>query len=381
MNRLAGYSFIFIFVLLFHLPATAQDKADSLTDELKAKLINNVSHFTFGFYVDTYVTIELDNNDDTSNIVPYFANCPMRDQIRLNVAAFEIFYNAEKVRGKMQLQFGDAPNLLAAPEKEWVKIIRQAAVGFRIVKNLWVDAGYMFTPVGCESAWPVTNFVSTASVCGYFEAGAILGIKLSYKISDKVDMGFMAGDPYSLAYQQTNHLAGVLFINYSPLKNLTLSYNNLFGNQALKNAEIKNNLLYNDVLITYDPIKNINLMGQCDFAFQTNSRMPPDSNKLASMVSGFIQARYSFLKHFSITGRYELFHDPQGFLSGVYSYEGKSTGLTMNGCSVGLEYKPVKIGYVRLEYKFLHANPGNKVYYSNTSDHLDALIFTTGVRF
>ncbi|MCX6244804.1 MAG: outer membrane beta-barrel protein [Bacteroidetes bacterium] len=381
IRRVPTFCFIFLTLLLFIPRASAQNKGDSLTDELKAKLINNVSHFTFGFYVDTYVTIELDDNKDTSNIVPFFANCPMRDQIRLNVAALEIYYNDEKVRGKLQLQYGDAPNLLAAPEKEWIKTIRQAAIGFRIVKDLWIDAGYMFTPVGCESAWPVTNFVSTASVCGYFEAGAVLGIKVSYRISDKVDIGLMAGDPYSLAYQQTNHLAGVLFINYMPLKNLTLTYSNLFGNQALKNAEIKNNLLYNDVQIAYSPIKNIDILAQCDFAFQSNSRMPPDTNKIASMVSGFIQARYRFLKHFSVTGRYEMFTDPEGFLSGVYNYENKSTGLMMNGCSLGLEYKPVKIGYVRMEYKFLHANPGNKVYYSNTSDHLNALIFTTGVRF
>jgi len=34
-----------------------------------------------------------------------------------------------------------------------------------------------------------------------------------------------------------------------------------------------------------------------------------------------------------------------------------------------------------MEYKYIHANDGNMVYYSNTSDHLDALSFTTGVRF
>jgi hypothetical protein len=372
---------VFSILLLIASNALPQSKADSLTNDLKAKMFNNLKHFTFGFYVDAYVNMEIDHKKDTSNIVPFFANCPMRDEIRLNVAAIEIFYNAEKVRGKLQLQYGDAPNLLATPDKQWIKTIRQAAFGFRIVGDLWTDIGYMFTPVGCESAWPVTNLISTASICGYFEPGAILGIKFSYKISEKFDVGLMFGNPYSLAHQQTNHLAGIFFVNYLPLKNLTISYNNMFGNQALRNAEINNNLLYNDILVTYDPNKNVNLIGQFDFAFQSNSQMAPDTNKAASMCSGFLEARYFFLNHFSISGRYEYSHDPDGFLSGPYTYNGKTTGLTINGMAISLEYKPVKISYIRMEYKYLHANKGNNVYYSGTSDHLNAIVFTAGVRF
>jgi hypothetical protein len=360
---------------------SGQDKADSITEEVKTGIFNNLNHFKIGFYVDTYVNMELDRKRDTSNIVPFSGNCPMTNQIRLNVAAMEIFYNAEKVRGKLQLQFGDAPNLLAAPEKQWIKNIRQATIGFRIAKNLWTDIGFMFTPVGCESAWPVINQISTASICGYFEPGAIMGIKLSYQFSEKLNGGFMIGNPYSLAYQQSNHISGILFLNYLPLKNLTISYNNLLGNQALRSADIKNNLLYNDILVIYDPFRQLNLTGQFDFAFQSNSQMPPDTNLVASMCSGFLQARFSFLKHFSITGRYEYYHDPSGFLSGPYTYDGRTTGLTVNGMAVSLEYRPVSIAYLRMEYKYLHANKGNEVYYGNTSDYMQALVFTAGVRF
>jgi hypothetical protein len=381
MNRFTLYCLLFLSILLSHFPVLAQERTDSLTDELKTKILNNVRHFTFGFYIDGYVTMQLNKRKDTSNIVPFFANCPMTDQIRLNVAAIEIYYNADKVRGKLQLQYGDAPNLLASPEKQWIKNIRQAGVGFRIVKDLWMDIGYLFTPVGYESAWPVTNLISTASVCGYFEPGAVLGMKFSYKFSDKFNGGFMVGNPYSLAYQQTNHISGILFVNYLPMKNMLLSYNCLFGNQALRDAQIDNNLLYNDILITYDPAKNINLIGQFDFAFQTNSRMPPDTNEIAGMCSGFLEARYGFLRNFSIAGRFEYSYDPDGFLSGPYTYDGKTTGLTLYGTAISLEYKPVKIGYMRIEYKYLRANKGNMVYYDNTSDYMQAIVFTTGVRF
>ncbi len=99
------------------------------------------------------------------------------------------------------------------------------------------------------------------------------------------------------------------------------------------------------------------------------------------MCSGWLQCRFAFLKNFSISGRYEYYYDPDGFLSGKYTYDGTTTGLTINGIALSLEYKPVKIAYIRMEYKYLHANNNNNVYYSKTSDHIHALIFTTGVRF
>lgn len=373
-----------LWILSFSLclsPAVAQDKASDIPANEKTEILKNFRYFDFGFYIDTYLNIELDRNRDTAGIVPFSANCPATNQFRLNVAALEAFYNNDKVRGTLQIQFGDAPNLLADLQKQWIKNIRQAKFGFRIGKKNWIDMGYMFTPVGVESSWPVVNSLSSVTMCGYFEPGSYLGLKFTRNFSEKVSGGFMVGNPYSLAYQQTDHLTGVLFINYTPIKNLTVSYNNIFGNQALRNAELNNNLLYNDILITYDPLPWINLTGQFDFAFQTNSARAPDTTKIASMCSGFVQGKISFLKYFSFTGRYEYYYDPEGFLSGTYTYNEKTTGLTTQGFSAGLEFKPVSFSYLRAEYKFMQANPGNKVFYSGSSDRLQALIFTAGVRF
>jgi hypothetical protein len=362
-------------------PVHAQRQADTLSDALKIKALNSLRHFTFGFYIDAYYNATFGGAKDTSNLVPFSANCPVHDQIRLNVAAIQAVYNADRVRGKLQLQFGDAPNLMAAADAQWIKNIRQAYFGFRIVKNLWVDAGYMFTPVGYESAWPVMNQISTATVGGYYEPGSVLGVKISWKISNKIDCGFMFGDPYSLAYAKNTHIGGILFFNYSPISTLQISYSNLFGNQALVNASVDNNILYNNLIITYSPAEHIRLVSQVDFAVQTNSALPPDTNQVAGMVSGFLQAQYIFNRHFSLAARYQIFDDPNGFLSGSYVYDGKTTGLFNQGADFQFEYKPVEIGYVRLEYRYAHANKGNNVYYSKSSDAMQAVVVTAGVFF
>jgi hypothetical protein len=367
--------------LLFGIPAFTQEKVDSLTDEMKGKIFTTFKHFTFRFYVDTYINLTLDNKKDTSNLIPYSSNCPVRDQIRINHAALEFYYDAEKVRGKAAIQWGDAPNLLASTDAQFIKSIRQANFGFRIIKNLWIDFGYMFNPVGYESAWAIINQISTVTVGGYFEPGSVLGVKLSCKFSEKFSGGVMTGNSYSLAYGRNTHMAGMIFLVYQPRQNLSIGYYNFFGNQALRNAELKNDILYNNFVITYNPVRPVQLVGQFDISGQTNSGLKPDTTKSAWMYSGFIQAGYIFNPHFSLYARYEFFNDPNGFLSGPYKYDNKTTGLLTRGFTASFEYKPVKIGYLRLSYRYLHANEGNNVFYSGLLDHINILTFTTGVRF
>jgi len=372
---------LFTFFLFLFSGLTAQNKVDSITDEIKAKVFNRLKNFSFGFYIDTYYNWVLNSKNDTSTIVPFSSNCPVQNQIRMNHAAIEVYYNAEKVRGKLILQYGDAPNLLAAPNAQFIKNLRQANFGFRFGKKLWIDFGYILNPVGYESSWAVLNQISTVTIDGYFEPGSILGCKLSYQFSDKFSGGMMVGNPYSVAYGKNTHMAGMIFFTYKPLNNLWITFNNFFGNQALIDADIDNNILYNNLIVEYHPMKQIGIVGQLDFAAQTNSQMAPDTNKVATMFSGFIQIQYRLHDHLSFTGRYEFFNDPDGFLSGVYYYKGKQRGLLINGCTFGFEYRPIKIGYIRVEYRYLDAARGNYIFHGNTSDNLQAIVTTIGVRF
>jgi len=359
----------------------AQNKIDSVTDAIKNNMFSRLKNFTFGFYIDAYYNEILKSRNDSSNIVPFSGNCPVMDQFRLNMAAIEIGYDADKVRGKLAIQFGDAPNLLAVPSAQFIKNIRQANFGFKIVKDLWIDIGYFLNPVGYESSWPVINQFSTVTIGGYYEPGCILGVKLFYQPVENFKVGIMIGNPYSVAYGKNIHTAGMVLMNYKPIKNLSITYNNFFGNQALIDAEISNNIFYNNLIVAYNPVEFLELVGQLDFAVQTHSHLPPETDLNATMFSGFIQARIPFYDHFAAMARYEFFNDPDGFLSGTYTYNGKVRGLLTYGVGFGFEYKPVKIGYIRVEYRFLNSASGNYVFHDVNSDNQQAIVITTGVRF
>jgi hypothetical protein len=314
-------------------------------------------------------------------VLPFSSNCPVQNQIRLNVAALEISYTADKVRGKLAIQFGDAPNLLAAPQAQFIKNLRQANFGFRLSKKIWLDFGYFLNPVGIESSWPALNYLSTVSVGGYYEPGSVLGVKLTWNASEKFWGGLMLGNPYSLAYAKNTHMAGLIFVYYVPIPRLTINYNNFFGNQALVDAEIDNNILYNNLIIRYNPVDQLFLTGQFDFAAQTNSGIKPDTTKTATMFSGMVEAKYTFLKKYSVSGRYEFFNDYDGFLSEPLFFNNQWRGLSVQGFTVGFEYKPVNIGYIRIEYRHLFAPEGYYVFHGGQSDQLQSVVFTTGIRF
>lgn len=379
--RLKCFLMINLLILIASPYSSAQSKADSIPDELKNKILSTFKHFSLGFYLDAYYNWTLDKVEDTSNLIPYSANCPVQDMIRMNHAAIEIGYTDDNVRGKIALQWGDAPNLLATADEQFIRNIRQANFGFRMLKKIWIDFGYMFNPVGFESSWAVINQISTVTVGGYFEPGSVLGARVTCRFSDKITAGFMAGNSFSLAYGRNTHMAGMTFITYSPWPNLLLTYNNYFGNQAMYDAETDNDIVYNNLIIDYTLIKKFRFVGQLDVALQTNSGRFPDTTRTAVMCSGFIQAGYYFNKHLSLTGRYEYFNDPDGFLSGLFTYDNSVSGLLTHGFSVSFEYKPVQFGYFRLAYRYYHANPGNNVYYSGKQDFINLLTLTTGVRF
>lgn len=97
------------------------------------------------------------------------------------------------------------------------------------------------------------------------------------------------------------------------------------------------------------------------------------------MYSGFLQVRHPISEKFSISARYEFLNDPQGFLTGINSATNR--GLLTNGFGVSFEYKPLSIGYMRVAYRYLQGFHGSKLFYNNSSDIMQAIIFSTGVRF
>ncbi|MFH1160649.1 MAG: outer membrane beta-barrel protein [bacterium] len=360
----------------------AYSQSDTLSPESKKKFKELLNNFDVSVYMDVYYNNILDNpSGDTSNIIEFASNCPFAKEFRLNVASVWLYYTSKNVRGKLELQWGDAPNLLAQSNAQFIKNMKQVDFGFRVYKTLWVDLGYLYNPIGYESSFPIRNQLSTVTTGGYFETGNFLGIKVSSQITPSIFAGAYVGNPYTLAYGKNKRLyAGVTFL-YSYKNLFTINYNNMIGNAALSTSDRNHFYLYNNTVLTVTPVTNLLLVGEFDYVVETNASKPPDTSNNASGISGFLQVTYRFAKWFSASIRGEYLNDPDGLTGTLYAYDGKLRGLLTYGGTFGIEFNPVPYSYIRAEYSYLSADKGNYIFNSNLSDNRQLLTFTAGIRF
>lgn len=369
---------IFLLLLSSLLPGTLTAENDSIISrEEEKKVLLFMKKFQLGLYLDVYSTLDLKNIDDSSQVLPLYANSMHTNDIRLNVVGLIITYRAEKTRANFTLHLGDIPMLLTKVEYQWIKYMRQANFGFKIAKRTWIDLGYFLNPIGVESSWPVYNKLSTASIGGYFEPGNIVGIKISTQFNQKFGTAFYAGNPYSLAYNNDEYGSAGFQLIYTPVSNLGIYYANLAGFQTRKEGSSKFQL-YNNFIVDYTPVKQINLVLQYDFAFQTNSHLGPDPSKLSYVNSGFLQATYRPLKWFACSIRGEFFTDPEGYMSGSYMESGSQEGLKTIGYTGGVEFRPIPLIYLRAEYRDIGTN--HRIYYNGTAKRQYSLTLTAGLK-
>ncbi|MBN1200024.1 MAG: outer membrane beta-barrel protein [Bacteroidales bacterium] len=366
---------------LFFGTAPCYPQSDSIPPPAKSKFAEFLNNFELTVYVDAYYNRLINKPaGDTANILNFASDCPFANEFRLNVASLWLYYSSKNARGKLELQYGDVPNLLTDPSVQFIKYMKRAEFGFRIYKTLWIDLGYQYNPIGYESSFPIRNQLSTVTVGGYYEVGNFLGVKLSSQISPSFFLGAYLGNPYTLAYGHNKRLFAGLFMTYTYKSLLSINYNNLMGSSDLATEEKDHMGIYNNVYVTVNPVNNLLLVGQCDFGWVTNKGVP-DTTKTASGVSGFLQVTYQFTKWFAASLRGEYFNDPDALMSTLYAYDGKLRGLLTYGGTVGVEFKPIKNSYIRAEYTYLTADQGNLVFSGNLSQDRNTLTFTAGYKF
>ncbi|MFH1296678.1 MAG: outer membrane beta-barrel protein [Bacteroidota bacterium] len=361
---------------------TIQAQINTLSPAEQGKFQKFIQNFDVSVYMDAYYTFVLDDPaGDTSNLKEFAANCPFADEFRLNVASIWLEYNSKNIRGKFLVQFGDVPNLRSTPEEQFIKYMREAHFGFRAYKTVWVDIGYLPNPIGYESSYPIRNQISTVTVGGYFETGNFLGVKLTSQLTPSLFAGIYVGNPYTLAFGKNKRIYGGMTILYKYRDLFSVNYNNMIGNASIVTSERNHFYLYNNLILTMKPVKNLLLVGEVDCGVFGNSKKPPDTTRTASGISGFLQATYRFTKWFATSIRGEYMNDPDGSLTPLYAYDGKLRGLLTYGGTVGLEFNPAPYSYLRAEYNFLSADKNNFIFNSMLSDHRHSITFTAGLRF
>jgi hypothetical protein len=288
----------------------------------------------FGGYVSAYYA---HYTDETNNggFVQFPTMAARNNQFALNLAQLSMQYRSKNVRGNITMHYGDLPASVWSTD---YNLIQEANVGFKIVKKLWLDAGFFKTHIGVESIQPRENITSSMSVVNFYDPYYLSGAKLTYEVNGRLSVQVNAFNTYN-GFVETNKKKAIgASVLYDLNKHVSFSYNFLSNDDTPDDVKTKHMRYLHNLYATIKTAKwSVGI--DANFATQQNSVTQPlkDSSKTAITYGGLIVAKYHIIKTFGIYGRVEYFSDPNNVFTGQ-----TMTGNYITGGTVGFEYTPHK---------------------------------------
>lgn len=308
-----------------------------------------------GGYVSTYFGI-YDDETVNNGFVQIPTMAARNKEFGLNTALVSMKYTAKNLRGNLGIHYGDIATTVWPSQ---YNMIQEANAGVKLVKRLWLDAGFFKSHVGVESTEPRENITSSMAMADNFEPYYFAGAKLTYEVSDQLLLQVNSFNSYSTYVDNNkNKLIGTSIV-YSPTSKISMTYNFLTGTETPDSVKTKQVRNYNNFYITYSSNKFL-LALEANYGWQTNSSKK-DSTKNAELFSGLIVGKYQALPKIAVYARQEYFSDYDQMVTGTINF-----GKSMFGTTFGFEFKPFKNSAISIEGRNLSCEnlifkQGNKV--------------------
>lgn len=305
--------------------------------------------------VDFYY--QANNGDRYSNYLNFTS--PIKDKLRIYNTSLTGIFLDENVRGKLSIQYGD---INPSSSSEY---IREAAAGFSPVENLWLDAGFFYQLFSAERLLPSENFLTSVPIQSGFEPVRQEAAKVTYDFLDNLSASFIIANGYQMGGNVYKNKSFGLSINYSPFKNFNIGVNNLTGNvrwfylesnEPYLDTRPQNVLrIFNNINLSYK-YNRFEFLSGIDFIVQSNSTLYT-SDKNAPVFATFVSAKYNINEKFNVAARGEYVWDRHAIFSFpayFFPLNELFTGMETNGFAFGVEYRPRKQLYARLEMNYLN---------------------------
>lgn len=328
----------------------------------------------FSGYVDAYYAFYTDSVG-INNYQKFPSIDARSNNFGLNTAMISAQYDAEKIRAIITLHYGDIARSAWSPV---FNNIMEAHASVRLIKKVWLAAGFFRTHFGTEGLLPKENFTSSVSINTYYEPYLESGLRLKYEASDKFFVNLYLLNGYNI-FDDNNEKksVGVLAI-YTFRENVNIGYSNYIGDDSPTGDSVSHLRFNNNFFMNYQYGK-IKIQIGLDNCIQKNSNFN-GGKKSGFMYSGVFSEKYQAYKKLAFYGRGEFFKDPDGFMSGIVI---NKKGLEIIGITLGMEYKPTDNSYIRFEGRRLIANNNQKIFHYEEKDinHRNEILFNIGVSF
>ena len=335
--------------------------ASLLSIQSRAQKVDTVSTFSITGYIDAYYAYYSDSVG-AGNFQKLPSTSPRSNSPSLNTAQLSFLYNADKIRGTAVFHFGDIAAATWAPAP--YNNLMEAHVGVKIYSKLWVDAGFFRTHFGTEFLLPVENMTSSVSVGTYYEPYYESGLRLNFDPTAKLEINLFLLNGYGMFVDNNNKKSFGMGVTYAISGDLGIGYTNYIGDDTPPTVTTNHLRVHQNAFLNYQHNK-VKLQVGGDFCMQQNSDISTES-KTANMYSGLATFRYQALKKFAVYVRGEVFEDPNGYMSTIFTDAvGNKTGYKLWGVTAGVEYKPTDESYIKLEGRRLQMDKNQYIFNYN----------------
>lgn len=339
-------------------------------------LYDSTGQLIFSGYISTYYahyndSVGQHNYSQLPTVAPY------SDRFGLNIVQFGAAYTSRLVRGTFTLQFGDIPQSAWSAKYNF---IQEANVGVRIVPKLWFDIGFFRTHIGLESIQPRENVASSIATTTYFEPYFLSGAKLTYSFNKKFTLQANAFNGFNTFVETNKNKAFGLSVLITPNDRFSLTINAITCDEYPDSVQVSHQRFYTN-LYAVCKTPRWDIGAEYNFGMQEHSLLS-DSSQTAYMQSALLAVKFKLKKFVAFYSRGEFFSDPNEILTGpVVNSHHDLIGLHIFGATLGMEVKPIKNSYIRLEGRTLHTNRNEDIFRVNhsLSNHREELICTMGV--
>ncbi len=251
------------------------------------------------------------------------------NEFNVNLAHVDLRLERDDLRGALALHTGTSVEANYAGEsnnRELAQLLHEAWIGYRIMNGLWVDAGIYPAPYGFENWLSKDNKSYTRSLVADFSPYYQTGIKVSWQVSDKIDLaGHLFNGWQNIAETNSGKAAGVT-LAYMPSTSITFIYNNFIGNEMPDSVSAALRL-YHDLCtrITVSPALEFDLT--TDYGIQ---RVNSDHR---SWMGAALIGRYIFSDHISLSVRTEYYNDANQVIVSTHT----DNGFVGYGASLNLD--------------------------------------------
>ena len=328
---------------------------------------------SFGAFIDTYYAYDPNNPPDHE--VNLVTQSKRNNEFNINLAFVDTKVETNKIRGRLALQFGTSVEANYANEPKIGQVsgpklsqnIQEARVGYRILENLWIDAGIYFSYIGFEGFisrdnWNYTRSLD-AELTPYYESG----VKATYQCTDDLAIQLHVMNGWGVVSENNLNKSLGLQVAFSPNPNYSLVYNSFLGNE-LDTSGALGRRFFNQIIGR----ASISAAWQLALTYDVGMQRSLQDSREAYWRNATLLAKYKLNSTMDLAFRAETYQDPSQVIVKTTTPNGlQARGLATN---IDIQLDPRLVW--RMEYRALWAS--DPVFAGKFTSHkMDPLMVTS----